>query len=513
MRLVGGLQAQDAPAAALGVRARLRGRDRRRRSTTPASRSAPSPASGACAGRCTSSRPRTRAGSWRCSGRSGWRAGAAAASRWASAPRRRPPSAPRSPTGRAPATRSPTHVRAAGHRLEDHPQAAIHLVMSAAAEGHVIEAAWRGREPTYALTDDWLGPAGPLPDRETALAELARRHARAHPPAGPEDLAAWSGLPMRDARAAFAAIAPELEEVEVLGRRAWVPRGLEPAPAGGPPAPGLRRHPARPPRPRAHRPPRARPRRPPRRRHPAPDRARRRARRGHLALRARHAGGHAVRPAGARRRGRDRRRGALPRGVKFRRRGPIVSCGGHEDAHHGGRVPRDGRGRLEGRRSRAHRRRDRHEPADPVAPAGRDGDRDRPRRVGEGRPRPRVRLPPARHQARRVTTSTPQTSSGTRKVARPQLTAPRPYPPPDLVVEIRSPSTWRLDIGPEEGRLRGDGRPRAVARRLHLRARLPPLRAEAPRLRRHARADARGDAQLPAAAGLRAPARGPLPAA
>ena len=94
----------------------------------------------------------------------------------------------------------------------------------------MIEAAARGREPTYALTDDWLGPAGPLPDRDSALAELARRHARAHPPAAPEDFAAWSGLAMRDARRAYAAIAPELEEVEVLGRRAWIPPGLEPAP-------------------------------------------------------------------------------------------------------------------------------------------------------------------------------------------------------------------------------------------------------------------------------------------
>ena len=32
----------------------------------------------------------------------------------------------------------------------------------------------------------------------------------------------------------------------------------------------------------------------------------------------------------------------------------------------------------------------------------------------------------------------------------PELTAPLPYPPPDLVVEIRSPSTWRLDIGPKK---------------------------------------------------------------
>ena len=76
------------------------------------------------------------------------------------------------------------------------------------------------------LTDDWLGPPGPAP--ADPVVELARRHAHAHPPSAPEDFAAWSGLGLRDARRAYEQL--ELEEVEVLGRTAYVPKGLEPAP-------------------------------------------------------------------------------------------------------------------------------------------------------------------------------------------------------------------------------------------------------------------------------------------
>ena len=131
-------------------------------------------------------------------------------------------------------------VRARGVRLADDPQAPIHLVASAALRDHVCEAAPREGEPTYALTDDWLAPAQPAGEREAELAELARRYVAAHPPAAPEDLASWSGLGVRDARRAFAAVATELEEVRVLDREAWVLRGLAPAgglpPSGGPPS-------------------------------------------------------------------------------------------------------------------------------------------------------------------------------------------------------------------------------------------------------------------------------------
>lgn len=124
-------------------------------------------------------------------------------------------------------------VRARGVRLADDPQAPIHLVACAALPGHVCEGAPREGEPTYALTDDWLGPAEPAGERDVELAELARRYVAAHPPAAPEDLASWSGLGVRDARRAFAAVAEELEQVRVLDREAWVLRG--PAPAGAPP--------------------------------------------------------------------------------------------------------------------------------------------------------------------------------------------------------------------------------------------------------------------------------------
>ena len=74
----------------------------------------------------------------------------------------------------------------------------------------------------FALARDWLGRARPSPDRDAALAELARRYLRGHGPAGAADLAAWSGLGLRDARAGLAAIAGELEQtgdlVDLAGR-------------------------------------------------------------------------------------------------------------------------------------------------------------------------------------------------------------------------------------------------------------------------------------------------------
>jgi hypothetical protein len=63
----------------------------------------------------------------------------------------------------------------------------------------------------YVLVKDWLGEP-PAVDRETALAELARRYLGGHGPADARDLAKWAGLPLRDARTGLTSIARELDE-------------------------------------------------------------------------------------------------------------------------------------------------------------------------------------------------------------------------------------------------------------------------------------------------------------
>jgi hypothetical protein len=108
------------------------------------------------------------------------------------------------------------HVERAG--IATHGQRAAHLPRLAAIEGHVCFGPMAGSKPTYALRSDWLGELPALP-RDQALAELARRYSHAYAPTTPHDFATWSGLPVRDARAGWAAIARDLTETPA----GWMP--------------------------------------------------------------------------------------------------------------------------------------------------------------------------------------------------------------------------------------------------------------------------------------------------
>lgn len=92
----------------------------------------------------------------------------------------------------------------AGIRTEG--QALPHLLARAAREGVAVRLP--GGERPFAASREVVGRRVEA-DRAVALAELARRYLVAHGPATAADLARWSGLALRDARAGLRAIAVE----------------------------------------------------------------------------------------------------------------------------------------------------------------------------------------------------------------------------------------------------------------------------------------------------------------
>jgi hypothetical protein len=140
--------------------------------------------------------------------------------------------AERALTGRGPLTKAEVGQRLAEVGVRTEGQGIVHVLGLAAARGRVVLGPDRSNRPTYVHAGDWLGRVPPpVRDRDRALADLARRYLRGHAPAAPEDLAAWSGLALGVARAAWVAIGDELTEVEHAGRPLWRPRRGGPRPA------------------------------------------------------------------------------------------------------------------------------------------------------------------------------------------------------------------------------------------------------------------------------------------
>jgi hypothetical protein len=126
-----------------------------------------------------------------------------------------------------PLTRTELAQRVAAAEVPLNPQTRLHVMMLAVTSGLACLGPDRGGSACLVLREDWLGRL-PRSDRDTALAELARRYLRAFGPAGERDLAYWSGLGLRDVRAGLAAIAAELVESR-LGDETLLSLGGPPA--------------------------------------------------------------------------------------------------------------------------------------------------------------------------------------------------------------------------------------------------------------------------------------------
>ena len=114
--------------------------------------------------------------------------------------------------GEGPLSRAALAARIAKEGIRTEGQATAHLVLFATLRAVSMLGPVRHGNQLFVLARDWLGEPEP-PDRDAALAELARRYLTAHGPASAQDLAAWIGLPLRDARAGLEAIASEVVEV------------------------------------------------------------------------------------------------------------------------------------------------------------------------------------------------------------------------------------------------------------------------------------------------------------
>jgi hypothetical protein len=95
-----------------------------------------------------------------------------------------------------------------------------YFMMSAELDGIVCSGARRGKQFTYALLEERVPDAKPLP-REESLAELTRRYFSTRGPATLQDFTWWSGLTMADARQGIEMVKRLFAKEEVGGNTYW----------------------------------------------------------------------------------------------------------------------------------------------------------------------------------------------------------------------------------------------------------------------------------------------------
>jgi hypothetical protein len=119
-----------------------------------------------------------------------------------------------------PMTRQALYRQLEAARISTGAMRGMHIVWWLAHHGVICCGAREGTRHTFALFDDWL-PRTPPPDRESALAELARRYFTSHGPATLADFTWWSGLAAADAKSALESIKPQLTFETSGGSEYW----------------------------------------------------------------------------------------------------------------------------------------------------------------------------------------------------------------------------------------------------------------------------------------------------
>ena len=110
-------------------------------------------------------------------------------------------------------------------------QRGYHLIVDLAQQGVVVQAGMDGKQPTFALLEDWV-PTSREVDDDEGLAIMVERYVRGHGPVGEKDVAGWWGGTLKQVRAALAQLGDRVHREDGL----LVHRDAEA------PATGLTRH-------------------------------------------------------------------------------------------------------------------------------------------------------------------------------------------------------------------------------------------------------------------------------
>jgi hypothetical protein len=107
----------------------------------------------------------------------------------------------------------------------------LHILGRLAHDRLLCFGARAGKQPTFALLDEWAPGAKSLP-RDEALATLARRYFTGHGPATVQDFMWWSGLTTTEAKAGLAAAAAQLGRENIGGQDYYFAQDLPAAATG-----------------------------------------------------------------------------------------------------------------------------------------------------------------------------------------------------------------------------------------------------------------------------------------
>jgi hypothetical protein len=126
-----------------------------------------------------------------------------------------------------PLTRHQLRARLDDEGVPTEGQALVHLLTAASLRGLVVRGPMSRGHHAFVSVDRWLGRAPSTLSHAEDLDCLARRYLAGHAPARPDDLAAWAGITLGDARAGFAGLPGEFrrsDDGSVLGAgRSGVP--------------------------------------------------------------------------------------------------------------------------------------------------------------------------------------------------------------------------------------------------------------------------------------------------